>query len=170
MSDDATITRIGERTQLRYMRRLRHSVDKVWTAITDPVHLIAWWGAADVDLVPGGKFSVEWLNTDEHGNRPPEPTILHGVITELDPPRVLEIDGDVHGTLRFELRAADNGTVLTFSSTLEIPEEFLFKHAAGWHAHLEFLAEALDGRPVDWPNWPLDRWQAIYDGYVRAAD
>ena len=170
MSDNGTITRVGERMQLRYMRRLAHPVEKVWAAITEPDHLLAWWGTAEVDLVPGGKFSVEWLNTDDHGDRPVEPTILHGVITQLDPPNVLEIQGDIHGTLRFELRPVDDGTVLTFSSTLEIPEEFVLKNAAGWHVHLDFLEEALAGGAVDWPNWPLDRWQTIYEGYERSTE
>ncbi len=169
MSDQGTISRVGERVQLRYMRRIPHLVAKVWAAITEPEQLVAWWGAAEVDLTEGGKFSIEWLNTDENGERPAEPTIMHGVITELDPPNVLQIEGDIHGTLRFELRPTDTGTALTFSSTLEIPEEFVLKNAAGWHVHLDFLEEALDGAAVDWPHWPLDRWQALYNGYVDAA-
>jgi uncharacterized protein YndB with AHSA1/START domain len=152
------------------MRRLPHPVAKVWAALTQPEQLLAWWGAAEFDLVEGGKFSIEWLNTDEDGERAAEPTVMHGVITALDPPNVLEIEGDIHGTLRFDLRAAgDDSTVLTFSSTLEIPEAFVLKNAAGWLVHLDFLEEALAGGAVDWPNWPLDRWQALYDRYVDAS-
>ena len=36
---------------------------------------------------------------------------------------------------------------------------------AGWHVHLDFLEEALDGKPVDWPNWPRDRWAVLNEHY-----
>ena len=38
---------------------------------------------------------------------------------------------------------------------------------AGWHIHLDFLEEALDGHRVDWPNWPKDRWDAHHERYVE---
>jgi hypothetical protein len=41
---------------------------------------------------------------------------------------------------------------------------------AGWHSHLDFLAEALDGHPVDWPNWPLHRWREEHDSYLWVID
>jgi len=39
----------------------------------------------------------------------------------------------------------------------------------GWHIHLDFLDEALDGQAVDWPNWPQERWQKHRDRYAAAA-
>ena len=106
---------------------------------------------------------IEWQNTDERGNR----AVMHGVITALDPPRLLEIEGDIHGMLRFELAPDGDGTRLTFTSTLELPEEFRTKVLAGWHWHLDALAEALDGKAVDWPNWPYDQWERIHEEYVN---
>jgi hypothetical protein len=40
---------------------------------------------------------------------------------------------------------------------------------AGWHIHLDHLADALDGRPVDWSSWSEDqrpKWQEIHDRYA----
>ena len=162
MSDLGTATMLGDRTQIRFERRYGHPIEHVWAAITKPEDAIAWWGKLDVDLTPGGKFIVEWQNTDDEGNR----AIMHGVISELDPPRLLEIEGDIHGTLRFELTPEHDGTKLVFTSTLALPDEFRTKVLAGWHFHLDALGDALDGEYIDWPQWPYERWERIHTRYV----
>ena len=45
------------RPTLRFERRFKHPVEKVWKAITDPAEL-AYWFPMEVegDLVPGGKL------------------------------------------------------------------------------------------------------------------
>jgi uncharacterized protein YndB with AHSA1/START domain len=40
---------------------------------------------------------------------------------------------------------------------------------AGWHIHLDHLAEALAGRPVEWSTWTRDymgEWAGIRDRYA----
>src|SRR5436853_345373 len=81
-------------------RHLAHPIERVWAALTEPDQLLAWWGDADVDLVEGGRFTMRWLNADDQGNSP----VMHATITRLDPPRLLETSGDIHGVLRWELR------------------------------------------------------------------
>jgi uncharacterized protein YndB with AHSA1/START domain len=163
MADFGTVERHGSKSVIRFERRLAHPIERVWRALTEPEEAITWWGKLDIDLTSGGKAVVEWQNTDEQGNR----AVMHGVITELDPPRLLEIEGDIHGTLRFELAPDGDRTRLTFTSTLELPEEFRTKVLAGWHWHLDALAEALDGTAVDWPHWPYDQWERIHEEYVN---
>ena len=142
---------------LRFERRLQHPVQQVWAAITEPDQIEAWWGRAAVDLRPGGAMRIEWLNGD---------VTMPATITELDPPHVLEIEGEPHGRLRFELEPDGDGTVLRFIARSPVPEDFLSKVQAGWHFHLDALADFVDdGTRIDWPNWPLDRWQAIHDTY-----
>jgi hypothetical protein len=73
--------------------------------------------------------------------------------------------------LRWELRETGAGCALTFTNTL--PEDFADEMApqtlAGWHSHLDMLADALDGRPiVDWSRVSLDEWAEIRDRYVEA--
>jgi uncharacterized protein YndB with AHSA1/START domain len=146
---------------LRFERRLQHPVERVWAAITDPDEIEAWWGRATVDLCPGGAMRIEWLNGD---------VTMPATITELDPPHVLEIEGEPHGRLRFELESDGDGTVLRFIARSPVPDDFLSKVQAGWHFHLDVLEDFLnDGTRVDWPNWPLDRWQAIHDQYYSGA-
>jgi uncharacterized protein YndB with AHSA1/START domain len=157
MSREGTAEFDGDNATLRFERRLNHPVERVWEAITDPAEIEAWWGRATVDLRAGGAMRIEWLNGD---------VTMPATITELDAPRLLEIEGEPHGTLRFELAPDGDGTRLTFVARSQIPEEFRSKVLAGWHYHLDELERFLDdGTRVDWPNWPLDRWQAIHDRF-----
>src|SRR5258708_17456838 len=57
--------------------------------------------------------------------------------------------------------------ILTFSSTLPASNAGLPLQLAGWHTHLDFLAEALNGQAVDWPHWPIDRWTRHYERYTQ---
>jgi uncharacterized protein YndB with AHSA1/START domain len=161
---DGTVDTLADgRRVLRYERRLAHPVDRVWSAITRPAELRAWLADADVDLAPGGAVQLRWLNHDDRGNR----AVMNGTITALEPPRVLEIASDIHGVLRWELTEDDAGTALAFTVTIgpDVPVGLV---RAGWHIHLEHLAGALDGRPVDWPRWGEEhrpRWNEIARHY-----
>lgn len=161
LADGRLETRDGQQV-IRFQRRFAHPIARVWAALTDTAELIAWFGAADIDLVEGGRFNLRWLNTDEQGN----PFVMHATITRLQPPRLLETRGDAHGLLRWELRPDGDGTILDFSSTLELPEEYHARVLAGWHYHLDGLAEALAGRPVDLVNLPNARWEELHGWYL----
>ena len=164
VADGDLETRDGEHI-LRFERRFDHPIERVWAALTEPEELVAWLADADVDLVKGGRIELRWLNTDDQGNS----AVLHGTITELEPLRVIEYLGDIHGRLRWELRRDGNGCVLTFTSTLPAPNEWLVSSLAGWDIHLDHLAAALDGRSVDWPNWWADyfgAWSKKRDRYA----
>jgi uncharacterized protein YndB with AHSA1/START domain len=162
MSDDGTMIHSGEKAVLRFERRLAHPIDNVWNAITDPRQLDRWLGEVEADLQRGGRFAITWKNAHpETGER----LTMDATITELDPPRLLEIEGEPHGVVRFELVEEANGTVLTFTSTLDLPEEYRDRALAGWHYHLDALATALDGGEtelVDLPNEEFERVQARY--------
>ncbi len=148
---------------IRFRRRLAHPIERVWAALTEPAQMIAWLGDADVELEEGGRFVVRWLNTDDEGNR----AVMDGRITRLEPPRLLETDGDVHGVLRWELEPDGDGTLLRFSSTVDLPDEFRTKVLAGWHMHLDALEEVLAGGTVDLVELP--QWEAIHERYVAAS-
>ena len=162
---DGTLETRGGRHVMRFERRLAHPVERVWAAITQPGELRAWLADADVDLVPGGRVELRWLNTDDEGNH----AVAKGTVTALDAPRLLELDIEPHGILRFELRDDGDATALMFTVTTAAPSEQLTLALAGWHIHLEHLADALDGRPVDWPAWDEEhrpRWDELHARYV----
>lgn len=159
---NGTVEQIDGRYILRYERHLTHPIDRVWAALTEPEQLEMWLAQAEIELVRGGRVVLRWLNTDTEGNH----AVARGTITQLEPPRLLEIDTDIHGLLRWQLRPNGDGCALTFSSTVGFTEDWLPIVLAGWHAHLDFLADALTGTAMDWPNWPRDHWEELHAGYA----
>ena len=57
-----------------------------------------------------------------------------------------------------------DGTILSFRSTVALQPEFFTKVPAGWHFHLDALAEHLAGGARDLAG--LDGWESIHEGYV----
>ncbi len=106
------------------------SVERVWAAITEPGQMLGWWAEAELDLRRGGSVVLRWQNTDDEGNQ----AVLHGEVTELDPPRLFEIAGDPHGTLRFELEPDGDACLLTFTNTVPAPGDVLPLALAGARA------------------------------------
>jgi uncharacterized protein YndB with AHSA1/START domain len=162
---DGTLETRDGRHVLRYERRLAHPIDRVFAAITAPAELRGWLAEADVDLALGGRVRLRWLNTGDDGST----ATATGRVTALDPPRLVEFDTDPHGVLRFELHEDGDGTALTFTVTTPAPNDQVDLARSGWHIHLEHLADALDGRPVDWPRWGEDhrpRWEEIHAAYA----
>jgi uncharacterized protein YndB with AHSA1/START domain len=146
---------------LRYERQLRHPIEKVWSALTDPALIEEWWARAEVELAEGGRARLEWLNGD---------AVARGHITRLEPPNTIEFETDIHGRLLWELRPDGDRTKLTLTVTAALPDDYLASVRAGWHVHIDFLEDALDGHPVDWEHWPQDRWEvhnARYEASMR---
>jgi uncharacterized protein YndB with AHSA1/START domain len=156
------------RHRLVFERRLNHPVERVWAALTDPDEIEAWLARAQLEPREGGRVHLEWLNTDEEGKRY-EGADATGTVAAIDPPRLLELDTDVHGRLKWELRADGDGTELTFTVVIAMPDEHVASNQAGWHTHLDFLDEWLDaGTRIDWPNWPRDRWAVHHERYAAS--
>jgi uncharacterized protein YndB with AHSA1/START domain len=182
--DLGTVEDTDGRKTLCFERRFAHPVEKVWSALTEPEQLAGWLAAADeLELAVGGRVVLRWLNTESRQEwerygvilpddfDPEAEEVVSGTFTAVDPPRLLEMDTDAFGVLRWELRDTGSGCTLTFTNTL--PEDFADEMApqtlAGWHSHLDMLADALDGRPiVDWSRVSLDEWAEIRDRYVEA--
>ena len=163
MSEKGTVVRTDERAVIRFERRLPHPPERVWSALTEPEELRRWWGDVETDLVEGGRFTIRWLNTDEKGKS----LVMDAAITELDPPRALQVEGDPHGVLRFELEPQPGGgTLLTFTSTPDLPDEFRSRTLAGWHYHLDGLEAALDGGEVELHALPNPDWERIHESYA----
>ena len=160
MNPEGTVERTDDCLYvISFERRLAHPVERVWDALTLPEELIAWWGDAEVELAEGGRFDVRWLNTDDEGNA----AELHATIAKLEPRRLLVLDGDIHGRLRWELTPDGDGTLLSFRSTVELEPEFLTKVPAGWHFHLDALERHLDGGTTDLVEIP--EWEEIHARY-----
>jgi uncharacterized protein YndB with AHSA1/START domain len=164
---DGTLERHGDKQLLRFERRLHHPVERVWRALTEPDELAAWLALAELELTEGGRVVLTWQNTDPEGNT----AVARGSVSALDPPRVLELDTDIHGRLRWELEPDGDGTVLTFTADAQLPQDWELEVLAGWHIHLDHLEHVLDGGTIDWPNWSqehMPEWERIRARYEAA--
>ncbi len=118
------VTVKDDRMQVVFRRRYTKPVAKVWAALTTPERLEDWLGAANIDLRVGGKLHLTFANGGS----------TEITVTRVDAPHVLGwswmIDG-VNTSVLFELAPDGDGCRL-------------------WHAHLEGLADSLDGRTTPW--------------------
>jgi len=124
----------GEKWTLILVRQLRHSPEKIWQALTDPVHLREWAPFVvdgKLDTV-GSKVNLTWVGTP----KPQETTV-----TRADAPEVLE-----YGDIRWELQASGSGTRLTLWH--KIDRRFISWGAAGWHICFDVLDRFLAGQPM----------------------
>jgi uncharacterized protein YndB with AHSA1/START domain len=129
----AQVRKDGEKWTLILVRELRHSPEKVWQALTDPVHLREW-APFDVDASLGavGIVNLTWV-----GN----PKAIETNVTRAEAPRLLE-----YGDQRWELEPLDSGTRLTL--WIKIDRRFIAWGAAGWHISFYVLDHLLDGNPI----------------------
>jgi uncharacterized protein YndB with AHSA1/START domain len=127
----ATQQTIGDRPALRIERRLGHSVERVWRAVTAPDELARWF-VAEVPWTPeaGEEFEAG-------GER--------GRITELQPPHVIAWTWAAE-RYRFEL-TADGGDacVLVFTHVFNPELGPGWQHAAGWETYFNRLDAHLAG-------------------------
>ena len=130
----AQIRKDGETWTLVLVRELRHSPEKVWQALTDPVHLREWAPfEADRSLgTVGTTAQLTWLGTS---------TPLETRVTRADAPKVLE-----YNDMRWELEAFGGGTRLTLWHN--IARRFISWGAAGWHIAFDVLERLLSGMPI----------------------
>ncbi|HVX01947.1 MAG TPA: SRPBCC family protein [Nitrososphaera sp.] len=169
LSDDnrnGTVTIEGEHATLRFERRLAHSREAVWKAITDPKELAVWFNTkAIIDARNGGM--IDFVNA---------PSGFHttGRILVWDPPRAFEHEwhiashppelpkGEPDAVIRWELvREGDSNTILIVTfSRLTKPTALGF--APGMHAFLDRLAASLNQEAL--PNW-MERYDAVKGSY-----
>jgi uncharacterized protein YndB with AHSA1/START domain len=153
-----TLTTEGGRTVLRMERRLTHSVEKVWRALTEPSELGHWFPTkVEVDLVVGGK--VRFV---EHSDEYPS---LDGEITDLDPPRLIAYTWDTDH-LRWELRPEAGGCLLVLTHTFD-DRYGAGSFATGWTECIDALGRRLDGESTPHEEGGLDRFAATHERFVE---
>ncbi len=153
----AQVRKDGEKWTLILVRQLRHSPEKVWLALTDPVHLREWApfdADGSLDTV-GATVNLTWVGT----GRPQATTV-----TRADAPEVLEF-----GEIRWELEAFGGGTRLTLWHNID--RRFISWGAAGWHISFDVLDRLLSGTPIGRIVGPdamkFDGWQRLIAEYAK---
>ena len=149
------------RPAVRFVRTYPHSIERVWSAITEPDQLRAWFPSA-VTIEPrvGGIITFTFdPHTDDST----------GTVLEWEPPHRLAYswEGD---ELHYELEAVDDGQCrLTFINVLH-ERDTAARNGAGWTVCFAELDRLLAGTPADGPHGAAALpWQPIYDAYVAAG-
>lgn len=151
-----SIARVGSRFEARIERTFGHDQETVWRMLTDSSLLPQWLAPGALSLSKGG---VARLNFPESG------TNVDSTVTDVDPPRLIEYSwskpGEPNRPLRWETTATQGATRL--SLTLTIPDgEDIARTCAGWDAHLDMLAAALEGVPI---KFPFARFKEAREAY-----
>jgi uncharacterized protein YndB with AHSA1/START domain len=142
--------------QLRFTRTLRHPVEKVWRAITEPEHLAHWFPSTiEGERAPGAPLTFAFPGAVV------DP--IEGEVLAYDPPSRFELRWGTD-VLRIELRPVDGGTELTLVDVLDDVGKGV-RDAAGWHTCLDALEENLSGSLSAREH--LGRWAEVQPGYAE---
>jgi uncharacterized protein YndB with AHSA1/START domain len=150
------IRRVGNTFEATIKRAFDHDQMTLWAMLTDSAKLPLWLAPGELGLRKGGDAK---LNFPESGIN------VDSFITAIDPPRLIEYSWSSPGQplrpLRWEISPVAGGAQLTL--TLSIPDgEDIARTCAGWDAHLDMLAAALEGVPI---KFPFERFKAAREAY-----
>ena len=160
---------------ITYTRILAHPIDKVWQAITDPVHRAAWFPELNLDPRVGAQAIVDFSGGDCPPSEQNPADVSFCTVTVFDPPHLLECSGpDEHH--RFELSATGDGCKLVFCSTL--PDtgtsddeagtiHSRYSIACGWHYKLDMMAWSLDGVEFEDEGYAGPAKTRLYVAYLK---
>lgn len=154
---------IADRGTLVFVRHLPGPIERVWAYLTDPKFLAKWFSDGVVSHSVGGEVRFEMG--------------AFGRVTAIDPPRLFEFtwnedDASVgpvaDSLLRWELAEEDDRVRLVLTH-MRLPEIEVLGHGAGWHAFLERLAAAIDGRDAEPVMELYARYKPEYIPLVQSA-
>ena len=121
---------IDGRPALRFERRLEHSIERVWRAVTEPDELRQWF----VSEVPWTPAAGEVFEAGGETGR----------ITALVPPHLIAWTWGVE-RYSFELAPQGDGCRLVFTHVFDPDLGPDWQHAAGWETYLNRLDAHLAG-------------------------
>ncbi|MEU7878298.1 SRPBCC family protein [Microbispora bryophytorum] len=160
---NATLGMFDGRPSLRMERRLAHSPEKVWPAITEPDRLGRWFPftVVELDLRVGGKITLDGGGMT-----------MDAEITELDPPRLFaflqhaprEMPREGDNLLRFELLPDGDGCLLVFTQVFH-DRPAAASYASGWQVCLDVMEAIVGGRPAERPE---GNFAHLHEAYVEA--
>jgi uncharacterized protein YndB with AHSA1/START domain len=170
MTLEGTLVTIDGRPALRFERRYRQPVDRVWRAISDPEEMATWFPS---NVEGERKVGAELRFVDDAqraaARAAGEPTradgpMFRGTVITFEPPATFEFSWGSE-VLRFELRPDADGTLLVFTQLLSHPS-VAARNGAGWQACLAQLDRLLGGGDGEGPDEHEDP-MSVYDEYLE---
>lgn len=128
----------------------------LWSAITEPDRLARWIVKVEGDLRVGGIVQTLFTSTWEGPGR----------IDVCDPPNHLVVTmepGTEDEAVIEAVLTAEGGRTRLVVEERGLPLDVLYKHGAGWQAHIEDLGRYLGG---DQSNWKA-RWTELSPAYEK---
>lgn len=163
---EGVLLKVGDDWEIRFERRLRHSPERVWAAITGPGEMSRWFDETFMpDPLKVGatiRFVHTYVGMESHGE-----------ITALDPPRLIEwlwIGGfGPASRMRWEIEPEGDGCRLVMRQQVADPP-VTARSMAGWHKCLDRMQAILDGgeEKPDFQAW-LKLFEETYKPKVLAA-
>lgn len=144
----ASVQQVDNGYIARFERHLKHSVEEVWSYLTENDQLAKWFPELRVDDHREGgtiKFNMQ------------DGTFLEMEIIELKAYSVLEYTW-AEDFVRFELYPESEGCRLVLIEKINKITAHTPKDLAGWHVCLDVIAALLDGsvlesRKTEWEIW-----------------
>lgn len=141
----------------RYDRPLKHSVEKVWSALTDDAKLAKWMRNLKAgDLRKGGTMKFDMMDGSPY---------IDMEILDYEPFKVLEFAWGAD-RVRFELYPKPEGCLLVLKEFINEVTDHTPKDLAGWHVCLYLMSEMFEERYID--DFPMGEWEAWYSKYKEA--
>ena len=137
------VTIAEDTMQVVFHRHYAKPIEKVWAAITAPERLADWLADAEIEMKPGGTIRLNWNKGSN---------TMEGRVLVCEPPTSFAWTWPLGGretTVRFDLRPDGDGCWLTLTHS-DVTPKTSGGVRAGWHAHLEGLPDAIEGRPTAW--------------------
>jgi uncharacterized protein YndB with AHSA1/START domain len=141
-----------ENASVEFRRLLRHPIEEVWKAITDPEQLEQWF-MVKVSRDPATGRIEMWHATGVRAT---------GQLLQWDPPRVYEYEWSVapgsalpdgeESVVRFELSSVPEGTLLVLTHR-KLTRRTAQVFARGLKTYLDRLSALVDGTPLPDAAW-----------------
>ena len=156
----ATIQQQQHNYIVKFKRPLSHSVDAVWTVLTENEKLQKWMN--NLEIIDLRKNGIIHFNMNDGTNAYEEIAI-----TDYAKKEVLEFDWG-KDTVRFELSPTNSGSILVLLESIGELTDHTPKDLAGWHVCLGLLSDLLNGTIHE--EFPIEEWQKWFAEYKQLVD
>jgi uncharacterized protein YndB with AHSA1/START domain len=126
----------------------------LWSAITEPDRLARWIATVEGDLRIGGIVQAQFTSTWEGPGRIDVCDAPNRLLLTMEPET--EDEGVIEAVL-----TAEGGRTRLVVEERGLPLDVLYKHGAGWQAHVEDLGRYLAGGQSMWKA----RWDELSPEY-----
>jgi uncharacterized protein YndB with AHSA1/START domain len=157
---EAELARFIDRDTMEYVRTYPHPIERVWRAIVEPEEFGVWFIKGRLDPRVGGRF---WFGDDG----------FQGVVTAIEPPRLLRLEDDSAGQVfQYELTDVPGGVrmrmVYRFPSGDHAPKPD--PAAAGAEPSWDFGGDLPGGAGSAWRPGFLGGWHEMFDSLTDFLD